>query len=482
MQNKITLIGREQETEKLDSLLRSPQAEFLAVYGRRRVGKTFLVRHYLKNNIIFDIAGSQAGNKEQQLRNFFEELQSRAKNKKKLEPPSNWHDAFAALTAYLKKLSKLKTKQVIFVDEMPWLDTAKSEFIPALEFFWNQHASKINNVLLIACGSASYWIKKKLINARGGLHNRVTQRIKLLPFNLHETELFIKNKGIHLPRYQILELYMAMGGIPFYLNQLTKGKNSAQLIDNICFSKNGLLYGEFAQLYHSLFKNADYHAAVIATLAAQPQGVTRQALAAKTKLSEGSLSRTLEELNDCDFIAVFDPYINKKKESVYKLTDLYSLFYLRFIKPNKISGSGTWKQLSGGSRFAAWSGYAFENICIMHIQQVKAALGIQGVFSIVNSWMFRGNDALPGAQIDMIIDRGDNTINLCEAKFTRDNFALTKSYAGQLKLKKAIFRQVSQTKKATFTILLTTYPALKNKYYMDEIENEITMDKLFEHT
>ena len=312
------------------------------------------------------------------------------------------------------------------------------------------------------------------------MHNRVTQRLKLMPFNLHETELFIKAKGVKLPRYHILEIYMAMGGIPFYLNQIVKGKSAAQLIDEICFSKNGLLHGEYVQLYHSLFKNADYHVAIIAALAKQPQGITRQALAAKTNMSEGSLSRALEQLIDCDFITVYEPYINKKKESIYKLTDLYSLFYQKFIKPNKANGKGAWEQLSASNSFAAWSGYAFENICIMHIQQVKAALGIRGVYTITNSWMFRGNDELPGAQIDMIIDRADNSINLCEAKFTKENFTVTKNYAAQLKLKKTIFRQVSQTRKATFTTLLSTYPALKNKYYLDEIENEVTMDKLFE--
>ena len=203
-------------------------------------------------------------------------------------------------------------------------------------------------------------------------------------------------------------------------------------------------------------------------------------LATKTKLSEGSLSRTLEELVDCDFITSYDPYINKKKEAVYKLTDLYSLFYHKFIKPNKAMGKGTWKLLSDDSSFAAWSGYAFENICMIHIPQIKAALGIQSVYAITNSWVHRGNNNLPGAQIDMIIDRADNTINLCEAKFTKDNFLITKSYATKLKLKKSIFRQISQTKKATFTTLLTTYPVIKNKYYLDEIENEITMAKLFD--
>lgn len=481
MKNTARLIGREEEIAKLDALLQSPQAEFLAVYGRRRVGKTYLVRAYLKNHIVFDITGTQNGSRELQLHHFFDEYRGRVKNRKRATVPVNWHQAFECLATYLKSLQRLKTKQVVFIDEMPWMDTPKSSFITALEFFWNQHASKMNNVLLIACGSASSWIKKKLINARGGLHNRVTQRIKLLPFNLHETALFLKKKGLDLPHYQLLEIYMAMGGIPFYLNQATKGKSASQIIDAICFSKTGLLHSEYEQLYHSLFKNADHHEAIISALAAHPQGIIRQALAARTKLSEGSLSRALEELVDCDFITVYDPYINKKKESVYKLTDLYSLFYLKFIKPNKINGKGAWQRLSQSSSFAAWSGYAFENICMMHIQQVKAALGIQGVYTMTNSWVFKGSNELPGTQIDMIIDRADNTINLCEAKFTQDNFVITKKYATQLKLKKSIFRQVSQTKKATFTTLLTTYPAIQNKYYLDEVENEITMDKLFEY-
>lgn len=480
MQNPITLIGRSHEIEKLDTLLTSPQAEFLVVYGRRRVGKTFLIRQHLKNHIAFDITGTHGAAREQQLTNFYTECLKRKKGKHKMQPPATWHEAFSCLAALLKTLPKKKTKHVVFIDEMPWLDTAKSEFIPALEFFWNQHISKMNNLLLIACGSASSWIKKKLINARGGLHNRVTERIRLLPFNLYETEVFLKTKGITLPHYQLLELYMAMGGIPFYLNQVSKGKSSMQLIDEICFSKKGLLHNEYPQLYHSLFKNANHHVLIIAALAVHPQGVPRQVLAEKTKLSEGSLSRALEELVDCDFISVFDPYINKKKESVYKLTDLYSLFYLKFIKPNKATGSGAWKQLHGSSSFKAWSGYAFENICMMHMQQIKKALGIQGVYTSANSWVFKGNKELPGAQIDMLIDRADNTINLCEAKFTENNFIISKSYAAQLKLKKTIFRQVSRTKKATFTTLLTTYPAVRNKYYADEIHNEITMDKLFQ--
>ena len=474
------LIGREQETAKLDSILASVNAEFLAVYGRRRVGKTFLIREHLKINIVFDFTGTREGTKEEQLNNFFEEYLKRTKGTKEKQSPLTWQDSFRYLIKYLNALPKKKLKHVVFIDEMPWLDNPKSNFIAALEYFWNQHVSNMDNILLIACGSASSWIKKKLINARGGLHNRITQRIKLVPFTLHETALFIKSIGANLTQYQIVEIYMAVGGIPFYLKEVTKGKSATQLIDDICFSSKGLLNGEYAQLYHSLFKNAVRHLKIIEALAAKPQGMPRADIARKTRLSEASLSRTLEELVECDFISFYEPLINKKKEAIYKLTDLYSLFYLKFIKANKGGGKGTWQQLSAKSTFTAWSGYAFENICMLHINQIKRALGISGIYSTTSSWLFKGNDTLPGCQIDMIIDRADQTINLCEAKFTKENFAITKTYAAQLRMKKSIFRQATQTKKATFNTLLTTYPAIKNQHYLGEIDNEITIDKLFE--
>lgn len=456
------------------------QPDFLAVYGRRRVGKTFLIRQHLKDNIVFDFTGTKAGKTEQQLINFFEEYKKRAKIKKAKQPPSSWQEAFSMLAVYLSKLPKKKQKHVVFIDEMPWADTPKSGFISSLEFFWNQYISSMDNILLIACGSATSWMKKKLINARGGLHNRVTQRMKLMPFNLHETAEFIDALGVKLTLYQIVELYMIMGGIPFYLKEITKGKSATQLIDEICFSSKGLLQGEYLQLYHSLFKNAGNHIHIIEKLASKSQGLTRKEIAHKTNISEASLSRALEELVDCDFISLYEPLINKKKEAIYKLTDLYSLFYLKYIKANKNGSKGMWQFLSAKNSFTAWSGYAFENICMMHINQVKKALGISGIYSTTSSWKFNGNDTLPGAQIDMLIDRADATINLCEAEFTKENFAITKTYAAQLRMKKSVFSQATQTKKAIFTTLLTTFPAIQNKHYLGEIDNEITMDKLFE--
>ncbi len=475
----VEIIGRTQEKAKLDKILASNQSEFLALYGRRRIGKTFLIRQYLKEHLVFEISGTKDGSKTQQLSNFFAEYLRQTDHKAQTLTPNTWHIAFEYLAKYLENLPQTNTKHVVFLDEMPWLDTPKSEFISALEFFWNQYVSKMDNVLIIACGSASSWIRKNLINARGGLYNRVTQRMKLMPFNLYETELFLQYQGLKLSHYQILELYMVMGGIPLYLKEVEKGKSATQLIDEICFSPNGLLYEEYEQLYHSLFKNAEAHISIIETLAAQPQGLTRSDIALKTKMQEGSLSRTIEELLECDFISIFQPFSNKKKESIYKLTDFYSLFYLKFIQHNKNKSEHIWEQLSKQSTYVAWSGYAFENICMMHLPQIKSALGIRGVYTQHGSWKFKGNDSLPGAQIDMIIDRTDQIVHLCESKFTKENFVITNAYTEKLRRRKAIFKNVTNTKKSVFTTLLTTYPALQNKYYLEEIDHEISMEALF---
>jgi uncharacterized protein len=474
------IIGRDAEKRQIEKLLASDQAEFLALYGRRRVGKTFFVREYLQNSLVFDISGSKSGDKSQQISNFFDEYLIRTEAKLETKVPNSWHQMFTYLARYLQTLGTPKFgKHVVFLDELPWMDTPKSEFIQALEFFWNQYASKLKHVLLIGCGSATSWIRKHLLQARGGLYNRVTARMKLYPFNLYETQQFIQSKGITLPNYQVLELYLAMGGIPFYLNGIENGKTATQLIDQICFSENGLLYDEYSQLYYSLFRNAELHITIIESLAQKPNGMTRVDIAKTTKMAEGNLARTLEELTECDFVTKFQAYQHKKKESIYKLTDFYSLFYLKFIAPNKGAGKRIWEQLSKQQQYISWSGYAFENVCATHIDQIKAALGVSGVYTQHTAWKFTATPELPGAQIDLVIDRADQCIHLCEAKFTKDNFVPTKEFAENVIQKKTVFQQATNTKKAVFFTLLSTYPALKNTYYKQAIDQEITMDALF---
>lgn len=295
---------------------------------------------------------------------------------------------------------------------MPWMNTPRSGFLSALEYFWNQFGSRMPNLVLIVCGSVSTWIQKELLQARGGLHNRVTQRIHLKPFTLAETEAFCNYKNLTLTRYQIIQLYMAFGGVPFYLNELTKGKSASQIIDDTCFTEQGLLYSEYNYLLASLFRNAENHSVVVKALASRPQGLTRSELLKITNLPEGAtINRVLEELESSGFIMRKLPFQKKKKDTIYKLYDLYCLFFLRFIRPNKPAGTGTWLTLINNATYKAWSGYAFENICNLHIEQIKKQLGISGVFSNISAWKFTGNEELPGTQVDLLIDRNDKVIN-----------------------------------------------------------------------
>ncbi|MGE0018416.1 MAG: ATP-binding protein [Draconibacterium sp.] len=475
------VIGRNREKRRLDEIMNSDRPEFVAIFGRRRIGKTFLIREYLKENIVFDFTGTFDATLEIQLQNFFQIYLQSTKGQRETIAPANWQQAFQYLANYLVGLNERAGKIVVFLDEMPWMNTPRSGFLSALEYFWNQHGSRMPKLVLIACGSASTWMQKELIEARGGLHNRVTQRIHLMPFTLAETEAFCNYKNLALTRYQIIQLYMAFGGIPFYLNELKKGKSATQIIDETCFNEQGLLYSEYNYLLASLFRNAENHLKVIEALASFPQGLTRNEILKITKLADGgTINRAIEELENSGFITRQLPFQNKKKDTIYKLFDLYCLFYLKFIKPNKPAGEGTWLTIANTPAFKAWSGYAFENICTMHIDKIKKALGISGIYSNISAWKFTGNDELPGAQIDLLIDRNDKVVNLCEAKFSDKEFIITKDYAQELRKKKLVFEQKTKTKKSVFTTLLSTYPALQNKYYLEEIQSEVTMDALFE--
>lgn len=474
-----TIIGRDKELKILDTILASDRAEFLVVYGRRRVGKTYLIYEYLKKHIVFSFSGAFEKPAKFQISNFFREYIRFTKGQQETKQPVDWSTAFSYLTDYLYELQNTSNqKTVVFIDEMPWLDTPKSGFVSALEYFWNQHGSKMNHVLLVACGSTASWIKKKLLKSKGGLYNRVTRRIKLEPFNLRQTEIFCQQRHLKLSRYQITQLYMIMGGIPFYLNELSRGKSVTQLVNDICFSTMGLLTDEYEQLYYSLFKNATNHIAVIEALANNPYGLIRNQLVKKSGLADGgTVTRTLEELLESGFIIKYQPFQKKQKDSVYRLIDMYSLFYLRFMKDN--TANNTWQMLSNEPKYLAWSGYAYENICLLHTSQILKKLGLNGTITNTSSWYHKGDDEIPGAQIDLLIDRQDGVINLCEAKFSNREYIISKDYAAKLRRKRAVFEQVTKTKKTVVTTLLTSYPAIQNKYYLDEIHSEVSMDDLF---
>ena len=474
------VIGRAQEQASFNKLLQSAQAEFVVIYGRRRVGKTYLVREFFKDRIVFSFTGSYETETATQLNNFYEELKRvwvLAENRKK---PKNWSEAFHLLTDFLLAMPVSSEKIVVFIDELPWLDRTGAGFVSALAYFWNQHGSRMNNLILMTCGSAASWILRKLLNDKGGLHNRITKRIELKPFTLNETKAFCQYKNLKFTQYQIAQLYMVMGGVPYYWQAVEQGKSVPQVIDQLCFEQNGLLATEFRPLFQSLFKHAENHIQIVESLAKHPYGMTRNQLLEQIKVNNGgSFARILDQLIDCGFVKALRPFGKKTKETVFRVIDFYSIFYLKFINGNISDRTNVWQSLSNGANYQSWMGYAFENICLTHLKPIHEALGIGGIYTQTSSFYFKGNEELPGVQIDLIIDRNDGTINLCEAKYSNDEFVLTKEYTAILRRRRTIFQHLTRTKKSVVTTLLTTYPALQNAYYREEIHSEVSLDRLF---
>jgi len=474
------LIGREVESDILSEALYSTEAELIAIYGRRRIGKTFLIHSVYEKNLLFEFSGVHGAMLKQQLLNFSLSMKKASRSPMRPAVSANWIEAFYTLQEYLA--SKLNNKKaVIFFDEFPWIHTPKSGFLASFEHFWNTWASRQRNLVVVICGSAASWMIRNIVNNKGGLHNRISQKIRLLPFTLREVEEYLKSRKVNLDRYQVLQLYMAFGGVPQYLKNIKPGKSAAQIIDRFCFTKDGTLKGEFNNLYQSLFDNADSHIAIIKALASKAKGLTRKEIIDRCGLSSGgTTTRLLEELVESGFITPYIPYNKNVKNNVFKLSDEYSLFYLKFMDKARDTGPGTWLRLANTASWKSWSGFAYEGICLKHAFQIKKALGIAGVLSEESVWRYMTAEGGQGVQIDLLIDRNDHSINICEVKYYQSEFTIDKGYAGKLQQKLNVFKEKTKSTKTLFLTMITAYGVKRNNYYTGLVQNEVTMDALFE--
>ncbi len=483
---KSNIAGRQDEIAIFGKIIASKEAEFIAVYGRRRVGKTFLIKEYFDELICFEIIGMYKASLEDQLDNFAQSLGKSSGTGIIPQRPSSWKEAFIQLEQYLESphVKNGHGKKVVFLDELPWLNTPRSKFLSALEYFWNSYGSRQNKLILVVCGSAASWMIQNIVRSRGGLHNRLTMQIRLLPFSLNETEAFLKKRKLKLTRIQIIELYMAFGGVPYYLKQAEPGMSVAQIIDYSCFTKNGALRDEYEKLYTSLFENSHYHLQIVEILSKKTKGITRNELLDLAKISSGgTATKVLNELEESGFIESYVPFGKNLKDALFRLTDEFTQFYFDWIKPlgKNSPGAGHWLTRQNQPTKNTWAGFTFENICIKHVQKIKDALGITKVETKESAWRYRpGKDSqIPGAQIDLIIDRRDATINLCEVKFSNSDFIIDSKYAKDLRQKIDVFKTVTKTKKNVFITMITTFGVVKNAYFMELSPSSITIDDLF---
>lgn len=465
-----TIIGREAEQEILRQRIESGAPELIAIYGRRRIGKTFLIRQYFKDTFSFYSTGIYQGTKKEQLGEFNRQLEHYSGRKWKVA--KDWFDAFAQLREYLESLTR-KSPIIVFLDELPWMDTHKSRFIKAFEYFWNSWGATDNRLKLIVCGSATTWMRENVLSDKGGLYNRTTRSLYLAPFTLHETEQYLLSRGIQWNRYQIAECYMILGGTPLYLQMLERDLSLMQNVDKLFFVQNAPLSKEYDFLFRSLFNEAMVHRHIIETLANKAIGMTRKELTETAKIKDsGLLTKALRDLTDCDFIRQYTAFGNIERGTIYQLTDLFTLFHLRYVKGYRGQDEHHWQNMIDSPSRRAWSGYSFEQLCLHHIRQIKQKLGISGVQSDVCAW--KGN----GGQIDLLIDRRDQTINLCEMKFSQGEFEITKQYDEHLRERAENFRSSVKTRKALHQTFVTTY-GIKKNMYSGNIQSEVKLDDLF---
>lgn len=468
---QIELVGRESEISTLNACAKSAQSEFAVVFGRRRIGKTFLVNQTFKGKFDFCYVGGHHLNEREQLKNFSEALKSYSKA---LFAPTleDWFDAFRQLQVYLESLNKSK-KKIIFIDEMPWIDTPYSGFVKALENFWNGWAAMRNDIFLVASGSATSWMAEKLFENQGGLYNRITAQIYLRPFTLHEVELYLKSKNCLWDRFQIAQAYMIFGGVPFYYSLVNPKLSLAQNVDELFFAKNGRLRREFDELYNVLFSQGDKYIAVAKLLAGKPQGLCRDEIIKGIGIQGGAITKMLANLEHSDFIQSYASFGNKKKGTIYKLTDFFSLFYFKFLENNRSGDVRFWSNSLNTPAINSWQGISFERLCLLHTEQIKKKLGITGIRTEMSTWKNKTS------QIDLIIDRADRIINLFEIKFSINKYSIAAKYAEKLRNRISEFQSSSKTRKGILHTFITTFGVL-NAEGSSLVNSEIVLDDLFE--
>ncbi len=484
------IIGRKAELNLLKKMLSSKTAEFLAIYGRRRIGKTFLIRSFFEDKKVFffNVTGVQNGPLEEQIRHFTKEIGRVFYHGAQLKEGKNWDSAFEMLTDAFKSLSKAN-KIVLFFDEFPWMATKNSRLLQTLEYYWNQHWSRDKRIKLIICGSSASWIIEKIVNNKGGLYNRITRNIYLEPFNLKDTRLFLSSLGVKLNNEQILQIYMATGGVPYYLSKVERGLSASQNIEKLAFDRKSFLVEEFDNLFSSLYDDHETYIKIVRLIAKRRYGIGQEELLAHLgKAFHGNVGlKRLKDLQDASFIIAFKPHFHSRKGIYYKAIDEYTLFYLDWIEPikstllTKGSMKGYWEKQQSSPAWYSWSGYAFESVCYKHLSQISRALNMSPT-AIPNTWRYtskKGAQEEQGAQIDLLFDREDDAITICEIKYTDKPYVIDKQEAAKLRQKIAVFKAKTRTKKQIFLAIISANGLKKTVYSEDMVDGLVTLDDLF---
>lgn len=469
-------IGRRRETQQLELAMSSNRSELVVLFGRRRIGKTFLVRSFFNDTFTFRFVGAHKKTRKVQLSNFRDSLQRTIG--KEIGELKDWREAFSQLALALEQSDD--RRKVIFFDELPWADVQGGGLINELEYFWANWVETRDDIVMIVCGSASTWMKEKLLKNRGSLHNRVTRKIYLRPFHLSECREYLNEHNIEWDDFQIMQFYMVFGGVPYYLSLLRSNLSLVENIDALLFAADGLLHDEFQELYHALFSNAESYITVVSKLSESLKGFTRSEIEKATGISGGTLTRILQNLELCDFITSYNQFGNSTKLCIYKMSDFFTMFYFRFMKDNRSRDEHYWQHHFMDRSVQSWQGFAFEQLCVRHLGQIKHGLGISGIATESSSWRYVApeGEGRKGAQIDLVIKRVDRVIHLCEMKFTDQTFTITADYEARMNERRQLFRQVTGVRQSVVLTMVTPFGITPGKH-TGNIHSTISSKELF---
>ncbi|KIM11436.1 MAG: hypothetical protein KU38_06480 [Sulfurovum sp. FS08-3] len=473
-------VARENELKTLGSLLKVDKSSLCVVYGRRRIGKTETIRYFIKSNNLqaLEITGVYKEAKKNQIKSFVRAINRFGLQKSETSnlPLNDWGDAFYLLEDTIEKLQR-KEKKVIFLDEFPWLDSAKSGFFEAFSHFWNNFCTNRDDLLVIVCGSAASYMMNKIIKNKKTLHNRIAQKISLNSFDLKDAKRLIDSKGCHYSNKSIVDIYMALGGVAKYLDDIDCSLTPNENLQNMCFSKDGILVNEYEDLYESLFERATIHRKIMNLLALKWSGYSQKEVAILLKTSPSSVTIPLKELEISGFISSMTKFGQKSRDKVYRATDCFSYFHNKWMKDI----NNDWNTIFLSQSYKSWAGFAFENICHIHTDTIKNILGISGVATQTHYWNYKSeNESGSGAQIDRMLEytNGSKNIDIIECKYHNSEYTITKEYRDELINKLNIFNQQTNNRYNIRLIFITANGLVKNQYYNEIVHKELTIEEL----
>ena len=471
----MAIIGRREEIRELEKCEKSKKSELVCVYGRRRVGKTYLVEQSFANLFAFRATGVESGNTRTQLKSFYQRLVEAGDTERRV--PQDWFEAFSRLERILAAENirrSIHGKRIVFFDEFPWFATPRSDFLEAFGEFWNRCGTAQGDFLFIICGSATSWIIKNILEDTGSLYNRVTSQIFLRPFSLRETELYMESRVFGWSRRQIVECQMIFGGLPYFFDLLNPDESLTWNINALIFKPHALLRHESKKLLEATLKKSPAYNDILKCLSSHYYGMQKNACFASLDISQGTFSRAVEDLIKCGYVHESVDRYSKGHPLRLQLIDPFLLFHYNFLEKGYSETTRFEDFKSDTGRYNNWRGHAFEILCMYHIDHIKNALGISGVRTNSYAWVSEKNEA----QIDLVLDRDDGIVNICEEKYTDTAFAVSAEYEERLLKKMDIYRAETKTKKALKIVMICT-ENLAGTANTEHITRVLTLDDLF---